>query len=372
MSSLGTAYMMAPAMLDRPDGGTTSPIGTGPFKYVDWQPNKWLKVVKFAGYWRRDRNGVQLPYLDLIEFRPALDEEARDRDLRAGDVDLALTSAPSTARGLEDTYTVLRDYTTERTFLILQTDEGAANRENPFTDVHARRALAYATDSGRVAALVGEGVQVTTQAYRSDSRWGLPSGETGVRGYDQAGARREIEAYKQDTGRPDLHFTLKGVPEPRLRSVLQAAQAQWKEVGINATIETMDQVPYSIIVPLGQYQAAYYRGYGNPNPDQNYFSLTADNVHPIGELSLNFTHYHSATLEQNLDIQRENTDFGVRKAANDAITREVNDQAINIWLYDTPWAVIAQKRVRGLNSFRTHPFANFAAKPWWSDIWITS
>jgi ABC-type transport system substrate-binding protein len=264
----------------------------------------------------------------------------------------------------------VRDYTTERTLLILQTEEGADNKDNPFTNVHARRAIARATDSQRLAHLVGDDVQVTTQAYRSNSKWGLPEGETGYRGFDLAEARKELDTYKRETGRPELRFKLVSVPEPRLMAVLQAAQAQWKELGINATIETMDQAPFSIVVPLGRFQAAYYRGYGVPDPDQNYTFHTAANVHPVGELSINFTHYHSLSLEKNLDTQRESTDFEVRKAANNAIVREINDQAINIWLYDTPWAVIANKRVRGLNSFRTHPFANFVAKPWWGDVWL--
>ena len=65
-----------------------------------------------------------------------------------------------------------------------------------------------------------------------------------------------------------------------------------------------------------------------------------------------------------------NTDFGVRKAANSAIIREINDQAVHIWLYDTPWAITAHKHVRGLNNFRTHPFGNFVSKPWWGDVWL--
>jgi ABC-type transport system substrate-binding protein len=160
------------------------------------------------------------------------------------------------------------------------------------------------------------------------------------------------------------------VPEPRLLSVLQKAQAQWRKLGIEATIDTLDQVKYSIIVALGQFHAAYYRGYGFTNPDQNYWSLTPDNVHPVGQLSLNFTHYRSPTLDKNLRTQRENVDFGVRKAANNAIDRELNDQAVQIWLFDTPWALVARKRVRGLNDFRTHPFANFVSKPWWGDVWL--
>jgi peptide/nickel transport system substrate-binding protein len=369
-SSLASAYMLAPAMLDRPDEGTVAPIGTGPFRYVDWQANKYLRVTRWDGYWRKDRNGVQLPHLDEIEFRPVLADDARQASLVAGEVDLVLTSAPGTAAALEGDHTVIRDYTTERTLLILQTDEGVANRGNPFTNVHARRALAYATDSRDLASLVGEGVQVTTQMYRPDSRWGLPAGETGYHGFDPEGAKRELETYLRETGRRELRFTLKSVPEPRLLSVLQRAQAQWRKLGIEASIDSADQVRYSILVALGEYQAAYYRGYGFSNPDQNHWFLTGDNVKPIGELSLNFTHYRSPTLQRNLQSQRENTEFGVRKAANNAIDREINDQALHIWLFDTPWSIVAQKRVRGLNSFRTHPFANFVTKPWWGEVWL--
>jgi peptide/nickel transport system substrate-binding protein len=369
-SSLSSAYMLAPAMLDRPDEGTTAPIGTGPFRFVDWQLNRSLRVIRWEGYWRRDIHGGPLPHLDEVEFRPMLSDDDRQRALRAGEVDLVLSSAPSAATGLEGDHTVIRDYTTERSLLILNTDEGDANRPNPFTNVHARRALAHATDSRGLARLVGEDVAVTTQMYRADSRWGLSPADTGYAGYDPVAARHELDLYWEQTGQRNLRFSLKSVAEPRLLGLLQRAVDQWRAVGIEATIETMDQVPYSIVVALGQYQAAWYRGFGFTNPDQNDWNLTADNVHPVGELSLTFTHYRSPALERNLRTQRENTDFGVRKAAINAIDREINDQALHVWLYDTPWALIGQRRVRGLNNFRTHPFGNFVSKPWWADVWL--
>jgi peptide/nickel transport system substrate-binding protein len=369
-ASLSSAYMLAPAMLDRPDEGTVYPIGTGPFRFGDWQPGKRLKVTKFDRYWRRDSHGRQLPFLDSIEFKPVIADDTRQEGLAAGGIDLILTAAPATATALERSHTVLRDYTTERTMLLLQTDEGPDNAPNPFKNAHARRALAMATDSRDLARYVGEGVQVTTQAYRPTSRWGLPADQTGYPRYDPATAKQEIEAYKRDTGRKELKFVLKTVPEPRLMAVLQRLRDQWQALGISATIEASDQVKHSIVVALGQYHAAYYRGYGFSNPDQNHWFLNRDNVHPVGQLSLNFTHYQSPTLQKYLETQRENLDFGVRKAAVNAMDRELNDQALQIWLFDTPWAIVAQQRVRGLNGFRTRPFANFDSKPWFGDVWL--
>jgi peptide/nickel transport system substrate-binding protein len=372
-SSLATAFMVAPEMLDREDKGTVFPIGTGPFKFVDWQINKALKVAKWNGYWRKNAKGAPLPHLNEIEFRPIVADDDRQRALLSGDVDMILTSAPATARSLEDGHTVLRDYTSERTMLLLNTDESPKNAPNPFTNVHARRALAHATDSADLARYIGEGVQVTTQMYRPASRWGLPPQETDYPAFDPEAAKREIELYKKDTGRTQLKFTLKTVAEPRLMSVLQRAQAQWKKVGIDSTIDAMEQVKFSILVPLGEYQAGYYRGFGFSNPDQNHWFLTSANIkvgEPPFQLSLNFTQYKSPTRDRNLKIQRESTEFTVRKAAINAIDKETNKQALHIWLFDTPWAIVAQQRVKGLDGFRTHPFANFDSKPWFGDVWL--
>src|SRR4051794_33559236 len=40
------------------------PIGTGPFKFVEFKPNEFIKVVRNPDYWKKDR-----PYLDAIEYQ---------------------------------------------------------------------------------------------------------------------------------------------------------------------------------------------------------------------------------------------------------------------------------------------------------------
>jgi len=39
------------------------PIGTGPFKFVEFKPNEYVKVVRNPDYWKKDR-----PYLDGIDW----------------------------------------------------------------------------------------------------------------------------------------------------------------------------------------------------------------------------------------------------------------------------------------------------------------
>jgi peptide/nickel transport system substrate-binding protein len=46
-----------------PDQMRQHPIGTGPFKFVEFKPNEYIKLARNPDYWKPDR-----PYLDAIEY----------------------------------------------------------------------------------------------------------------------------------------------------------------------------------------------------------------------------------------------------------------------------------------------------------------
>jgi peptide/nickel transport system substrate-binding protein len=369
--SLQNVWMMAPEMLATPDNGVAKPIGTGPFIFQEWQTDKYLRAKKNPTYWRKGPKGEQLPLLDEIEFRPLVDDDSKDRALSAKDVDVALTTSAQLAKRLQDDgFSVIRDYTSERTFIMLNTAEGPSNAPNPFTNIHARKALAYGTDRAYIAGLVGEGVETATQGYRPESPWGMPESETGYPAFDLKKAKEEVEAYKKDTGRSSLSFTLTGLTTLEDQTIMQALEGQWKEAGIETKINAQEQVKYISTIAVGNYQAGWFRWYGYLNPDSNYVYNAKEDANPIGQLSINFTHYTSDKMQQNLEAIRKTDDLEARKKANVAVVKETNEQAINIWLFDTPYAYIAAQRVKGMNEFRTHPFGNFSPKPWWASVWI--
>ena len=366
----GSAKMMAPEMMAREDKGTVFPIGTGPFVFQEWVQNETLRVTKNPDYWRKDSNGESLPYLDEIEFRPVTDDDTKQQALQSGDVDFALTTSAFAAENLEGEFNVLKDYTSERTFVMLNTIEGQEGQTNPFTNEHARRALAYATNRQEVAALVGVGIQTTSNSYRPDSKWGVPEDQSGYYSFNLDKAREEIELYKRDTGAESLSFTLSGLTSVEDARLMQGLQQQWNEAGIEARIDSIEQVKYISTLIVGNYQAAWMRYYGSPSPDSNYSLHHSSNALGPGKLNINFTEYTSEELDANLDAGRATDDFAEQKKANDAVVKELNEQAINIWLFDTPYAIITNPAVKGLNHFRTHPFGNYTSKPWWGEVWI--
>ena len=59
------------------------PIGTGPFKFVEFKPNQSITVVRNPDYWKPGR-----PYLDGIEYRIIQDVSTRLLSFMAGNEDV--------------------------------------------------------------------------------------------------------------------------------------------------------------------------------------------------------------------------------------------------------------------------------------------
>ena len=132
----------------------TGPVGTGPFKLIEWVRGDHITLAKFDGYRKK---GV--PYLDQVTFKFIGDASAQIASLKAGDIDvIAYDVSPENATLLEKDpkFMVLNGYTT--TEVILSTN----NSRKPFDDVRVRRAMAYAIDRNALikGAMSGYGVPI--------------------------------------------------------------------------------------------------------------------------------------------------------------------------------------------------------------------
>ncbi|MBI2705783.1 MAG: ABC transporter substrate-binding protein [Actinobacteria bacterium] len=365
-------YQMAAEQLDAPDGGRGKPIGTGPFVFDSWQQDNFFKAKKNPNYWRKDAAGRQLPYLDEVEFRPVTDSKLRTQALQSGDIDMLLTTRAEDASALQDRYTVVTDYNGEKTFVMLNVAEDPTKTINPFKNIRARRALAYATNRDAVIAAVSPDTPLksSTTPVVAGTRWEVDENDTGYYPFDQAKARAEVEAYKAETGEPGIKFQFAGLSNLEDQKIMQILQAQWAEVGIESTIDTREQTSYITQLVLGGFQAAYFRNYAYLNPDSDWVFWHSSQAKGLGVLSINFHQLKDSELDAAIDDARRTDDAAKQKADYLAATKRINDQAVNIWLFNTPYAIIAQPRVRGLNPARQQGFGDFQPKPWfWAGIW---
>jgi peptide/nickel transport system substrate-binding protein len=335
--------MAAPAMLDSPDG-SRNPVGTGPFRFREWIPDNRFVVERNPDYWRTDENGNQLPYLDTIEFRPIPEQTSRDSAIESGDVSMMHLTNPINIDKFRQQaeagrVQILYDRSeTEESFIMLNT------AAEPFDDIRARQALAYATDRELVNDIIYEGHrEIADSVFRESSPW---RGEPEWPDVDFERARQLVDEYEADHG--PLQFEL-AVGGPDTRTVV-LLQEQWAQVGIDATVESIEQSQFIVNAAVGDYQAYEWRQFGAIDPDYDYLWWHSSNANPPGELALNFARNSNPEIDAALDEARGSADRDARLDAYQRVEQLINDDFPYIWLSRSEWALVAQNNVRGITN----------------------
>ncbi|ELZ63999.1 peptide ABC transporter substrate-binding protein [Haloferax prahovense DSM 18310] len=86
---------------DKEAFSTQQPIGSGPFKFVEWEESNYVTLERWDDYW-----GDELPNVAGVEFTPITESTTRVTNLRTGDVDVIETIPPrlwDTVESTEDT-----------------------------------------------------------------------------------------------------------------------------------------------------------------------------------------------------------------------------------------------------------------------------
>jgi peptide/nickel transport system substrate-binding protein len=361
------AFMMAPAMLAAEDGGVAEPIGTGPFKFAEWEQGSQVTVVKNDDYWREGE-----PHLDKIEFRVIVDHASRETALLARDVDMMITTDIGSVERLEEDHQLVKNWTTVPNQVMANDNPEVKGAFNPASNQHLRLALAHATDRAAIAELIGEGVETPTSPFAPDNPWGRPEDQNGYPAYDIEQAKAEVEEYKSETGEAEAVIEVTGSTDPQAVQIMQALQSQWAEAGITAKLENIESTTIISRVVSGEYQFALFGHLVSPEPDQNYYFWTSENAPGAGGVNINFSQYKSDTVDAALKQGRDSANPDVRQAAYDAIVDEYNEQALYVWLYWTPFTVVAADDVHGLESLSGIPFANFQPKTFFGQLWMSA
>ena len=147
------------------------PIGTGPFKFVEFRPNESIKVVRNPNYWKPDR-----PYLDGIEYTIISSRSTAILGFIAGKLDMTFPYV-----GL--TIPLLKEVKSQMPQAVCETRMANAggtlivNRDKPpFDNPDLRRALALSVDRKGFIDILTEGQGKIGGAMMPppDGVWGLP------------------------------------------------------------------------------------------------------------------------------------------------------------------------------------------------------
>lgn len=119
------------------DDTITTPIGTGPFTFGEWQPKVKLTAPANTSYWRGG-----MPYLAAIEA-DLRDGADRQLALRAGEIDIASVPADIAKQLAKDPNLRVSQLKDAGWYFVAFNNR---KPRPPFNDVRVRQALAYAID----------------------------------------------------------------------------------------------------------------------------------------------------------------------------------------------------------------------------------
>ena len=95
------------SVLDRSDESSLAEyIGTGPYRFVEWQPDRRIRLERFGDYVSPtgDTNGyagAKAQYFDAIDFIPVRNEATRIAGIQAGDYHYLETASPDQYESLQ-------------------------------------------------------------------------------------------------------------------------------------------------------------------------------------------------------------------------------------------------------------------------------
>lgn len=236
----GRGFYRAPAQITSKATCATTPIGTGPFKFVSGAvPGNDLVVAKNPNYWRKDPNtGAQLPYLDKITFTNVKEGSQRAAAVRKGSLDAGMFTSATEGTFIKDLRqrkSVVTEFKSPAEYYpsiwLNQTKAGS-----PFANKDARLAVSKCIDRANFVKVRSKG-----EATAADSLVG-PSNvmytKTGFAKFNVKAAQDHVAAYKAATGATSLTFTYPTDTSTASISNAKFLQTQWAKCGITANLVT--------------------------------------------------------------------------------------------------------------------------------------
>ena len=285
------------------------PIGTGPFKLVEFKPNERITLARNQDYWKKDR-----PYLDGIEFTIIRELSTASLAFTAGKVDWMAMTIP-----------LLKEVKKQAPDAICEVTAGGISRNlivnrdaPPFDNADMRRAMALSLDRKAFIDIISEGQGDIGGVMQPlpEGLWGMPDEILrALPGYDPDVVKNRSEAreimHKLGYG-PEKRLTLKvstrNIPPFRDPAVILIDQL--KDVFIDGELEVVETALWYPKMYRKDYKIGLnLTGGGVDDPDQQFYENYACDA------PRNYSGYCSPELEKMFERQSMETDEGKRKKA---------------------------------------------------------
>jgi peptide/nickel transport system substrate-binding protein len=320
------------------------PIGTGPFKFVEFKQNESIKVARNTEYWKKGQ-----PYLDGIEYTIIKNPSTGVMAFAAGKVDF---TSPYFLQ-----IPIVKDVKTQAPEAICQLMPSNVNRNAmfnreapPFNNPELLRAASHSVDRKAFIDILTEGKGDIGGAMLPppEGVWGMPPDMLkSLPGYDpdvpknRADARKIMEklGYGPDK-RLAITVSTRNIPPYRDPAVILIDQL--KEIYIDGQLEPIDTAQWLPKVMRKDYTAALnLTGNGLDDPDQTLYENFTCGAEG------NYDGYCNREFDKMVDRQSMEFDQAKRKELVWAIERKLAEDAARPILYHSRSGTCWQPYVKG-------------------------
>src|SRR5499427_8870017 len=340
------------------------PIGTGPFKFVEFKQNESIKITRNPDYWKKDR-----PYLDGIEFTIIPNRSTAILAFIAGRFDMTFPT--------EVTIPLLKDVKSQAPQAVCSLNpinvstNLIVNRDKPpFDNADLRRAMALALDRKAFVDILSEGKDDigASMLPPPEGVWGMPPEMLKtIPGYgtdvqaNRAQARKLMEklGYGPDK-RLAVKVSTRNIAIYRDPAVILIDQL--KDIYIDGELEVVETSNWHAKVTRKDYAVGLnLTGNSVDEPDQNFYENYA-----CGS-ERNYTDYCNKELEKLFDQQSSEVDPQKRKQLVWEIDKKLQEDVARPIIYHIRAATCWAPKVHGVTIMSNSHYNGWRFEDTWLD-----
>src|SRR6202171_180345 len=342
----------------------TKPVGTGPFKFVEFKANESIKLTRNSDYFKKG-----LPHLDGIEFTIIPNRSTAILGFVAGKFDMTFPT--------EVSIPMLKDLKSQlpNAVCVVEPNNVSTNiivnsSSPPFDNLDIRRALALALDRKEFISIMfeGQGDIGGTMLPAPGGLWAMPKEMLeSIPGYgpDINANREEARKLMQKAGYgPDKHLQVKVATRniPVYRDPATILINQSKTIYIDAELDVVDTAQWFPKVARKDYALGInLTGNAVDDPDQSFY----ENYSCGSER--NYTNYCNKDIEKLFDQQSEETDVAKRKKMTWAIDKKLQEDVARPIIFHGRTGSCWQPYVKGVTIMVNSSYNGFRYEDVWMD-----
>lgn len=312
-----------------------NPVGTGPFKFVEWVAGTGVKMVRNDKYWRMGADKKPLPYLDGIYLRFITNTAVKMVEVKSGNVQLTDTITP------KDFDEVLAN----KSLVLVDNPVGIAQwmafnvTRPPFNNHKLRQAFNAAIDREGIMKAITRGFGQVTPTLIAPSDWAFDGSLKGPT-YDPARAKKLLA--EAGVG-PNFAVTMSIIQRDPDTQIAQFVQAQLRAVGVNVRIEVLER--QAMVPKILSYQYDFNIGRINvprADPDHVFGPFFGANA------AQNWAGFKNEEIFSAVDLARRETDRAKRKVLYTRAQRLLLENDYYGFLFFRGTKLVASKRVQNL------------------------